>query len=99
MAPTGTNPDPAATCRARGQRCSFAPARVKLRSAPPPEGWGAPVLQQRLAAAWVRFIAQVHRGGWVQVVEQRGAQAALQASRQMLAGSIDARQGLLLAMH
>jgi hypothetical protein len=30
----------------------FAPAQVKKRSAPPPEGWGGAELQRRIAGAW-----------------------------------------------
>ncbi|MEO5734255.1 MAG: DUF2855 family protein [Rubrivivax sp.] len=76
----------------------FAPAQVKLRSAPPPEGWGGAELQQRIASAWTRFIGRVKRGGWVQVIERGGAQAALQAYGEMLAGRSDAREGLMLDM-
>ena len=76
----------------------FAPAQVKLRSAPPPAGWGSAELQRRIAAAWAGFIEQVATGGWVQIVERQGAQAALQAYGQMLAGRTQARQGLMLDM-
>jgi hypothetical protein len=77
----------------------FAPAQVKKRSAPPPEGWGAAELQRRMGAAWGQFITQVARDGWVNVTRQTGAPAALQAYQDMLAGHSDARQGLMLAMH
>ncbi len=76
----------------------FAPAQVKLRSAPPPAGWGGAELQRRMAAAWAGFMRQVAAGAWVQIIEQRGAQAALDAYGRMLAGRADARQGLILGM-
>jgi hypothetical protein len=76
----------------------FAPARVKLRSAPPPAGWGGAELQRRIAAAWAAFIQQVVAGDWVQITGHRGAQASLDAYGRMLAGRSDARQGLMLGM-
>jgi hypothetical protein len=76
----------------------FAPARIKLRSAPPPAGWGAAELQRRLAGAWAGFIHQVEDGRWVQIAERHGSQAALDAYGEMLAGRADARQGLMLGM-
>ena len=76
----------------------FAPAQAKARSAPPPEGWGSAELQRRMGQAWVQFIDQVRQGGWVQTLEQRGAQVALQAYASILGGRIPARQALLLDM-
>jgi hypothetical protein len=76
----------------------FAPAQAKARSAPPPEGWGSAELQRRMGQAWAQFIDQVRQGVWVQTLEQRGAQAALQAYGSMLGGRIPARQALLLDM-
>lgn len=76
----------------------FAPAQAKLRSSPPPAGWGSAELQRRIAAAWAAFIHQVAAGDWVQIVERRSAQAALGAYEQLLAGHTDARQGLILSM-
>jgi Protein of unknown function (DUF2855) len=76
----------------------FAPAQVKARSAPPPQGWGAAELQRRMGQAWAQFIGQVHEHGWVRIVMRPGAQAALQAYRDMLAGRTDAREGLMLDM-
>jgi hypothetical protein len=76
----------------------FAPAQVKKRSAPPPDGWGGAELQRRIGVAWTQFLDQVAQGGWVQISHQPGAPAALQAYQQMLAGHADARQGLMLAM-
>jgi hypothetical protein len=76
----------------------FAPAQVKKRSGPPPEGWGAAELQGRIAEAWTRFIAQVSQAGWVQIEQRLGPQAALSCYSEMLAGGTDARQGLMLNM-
>ncbi len=76
----------------------FAPAQVKARSAPPPQGWGPGELQRRMGQAWVQFIAQVNTGDWVRIVHRPGAQAALQAYSDVLAGRTDAREGLMLDM-
>jgi len=76
----------------------FAPAQVKVRSAPPPQGWGAAELQRRLGQAWAQFIGQVNKHGWVRIVMRRGAQAALQAYGDMLGGRTEAREGLMLDM-
>jgi hypothetical protein len=71
---------------------------VKARSAPPPQGWGAAELQQRMAQVWAQFIEQVTGHGWVRIVTRPGAQAALQAYGDMLAGHTEAREGLMLDM-
>lgn len=76
----------------------FAPTQIKKRSAPPPEGWGGAVLQQRLGQGWVRFLGAVAGQGWVEIVERPGPAAALAAYGEMLAGRTDARHGLMLAM-
>ena len=76
----------------------FAPAQVKARSAPPPQGWGPGELQRRMGQAWVQFIAQVNTGDWVRIVHRPGAQVALQAYGDVLAGRTDAREGLMLDM-
>jgi hypothetical protein len=76
----------------------FAPAQAKARSAPPPQGWGAAELQRRTGQAWAQFLGRVSEQGWVRIVMRRGAQAALQAYGEMLAGRTDAREGLMLDM-
>lgn len=76
----------------------FAPAQAKARSAPPPEGWGSAELQRRTGRAWAQFIDVVRQGDWVQTLEQRGAQATLQAYGSLLGGHVPARQALLLDM-
>ena len=77
----------------------FAPAQVKVRSASPPQGWGAAELQRRMGQAWAQFIGQVNKHGWVRIVMRPGAQAALQAYGDMLGGRTEAREGLMLDMH
>ena len=76
----------------------FAPTQVKKRRAPPPEGWGGAELQRRLAAAWIDFINQVSQHGWVQIVQRPGPEQVLQTYRDMLAGSADPAQGLMLSL-
>lgn len=77
----------------------FAPAQVKKRSAPPPDGWGRAGLESRIATAWTAFIAAATAGApWVQISERHGAEAVLQAYAEVLAGHSDARQGLMLSL-
>jgi hypothetical protein len=78
----------------------FAPAQVKKRSAPPPEGWGAGALMQRIGQAWGAFLARVQPPGgepWVRIVERRGPEAIRSAYLELLDGRADARDGLMLA--
>lgn len=78
----------------------FAPARIRLRRAPPPEGWGADGLALRLAEAWQAFIDRVDGASppWLVVRSQRGAAAAEAAYRRLLDGQADARDGLMLGL-
>ena len=78
----------------------FAPAQIKKRSLPPPEGWGRDVLEQRIAQAWSGFIARVQRTGdpWLQIVNRDGAAATEAAYRALLDGHADARVGLMLSL-
>lgn len=76
----------------------FAPAQVKARSAPPPQGWGATELQRRIGQAWAEFIDQVNSRDWVRIVMRPGPQAALQAYGDVLAGRTEPREGLMLDM-
>jgi hypothetical protein len=78
----------------------FAPAQIKKRAAPPPEGWGRELFEQRLAAAWQGFIARVERTDdpWLNIVQREGAPAVQDAYRALLDGRADAREGLMLAM-
>jgi hypothetical protein len=79
----------------------FAPAQAAKRSAPPPDGWGRAQLEQRMGQAWSEFITQVQATAgktepWVQIVEHKGASAMQQAYLDMLSGSSDPRQGLMI---
>ena len=77
----------------------FAPAQVKKRGAPPPEGWGRAGLESRIATAWTAFIAAATGGTpWVQISECHGGEAVLHAYAEVLAGHGDARQGLMLSL-
>jgi len=78
----------------------FAPAQIKKRSAPPPEGWGRDALQQRLGAAWAAFLDRVGRANdpWLHIVTGRGAAALEAAYTSLLNGQADARAGLMLTL-
>jgi len=78
----------------------FAPAQIKKRAAPAPEGWGRDMLEQRLGAAWQAFIARVDRADdpWLQIVNRTGAAATVAAYRTLLDGKADASEGLMLGM-
>jgi hypothetical protein len=78
----------------------FAPAQIKKRSAPPPDGWGRDGLQQRLATAWVAFLDRVCRadGPWLHIVTERGTAALEAAYASLLNGRADARAGLMLTL-
>jgi hypothetical protein len=51
-----------------------------------------------MGQAWAQFVGQVYQRGWIRIAKKPGAQAALQAYRDMLAGRTDAREGLMLDM-
>ena len=78
----------------------FAPAQIKRRSAPPPEGWGRDALQQRLGAAWAAFIDRVSRADapWLHIVDHAGAPALQAAYSSLLEGRADARTGMMLTL-
>jgi len=78
----------------------FAPAQVKKRLAPPPEGWGPAGWQQRSGDAWRGFVERVDdpRSPWLQVRHFQGAAAVEAAYRSVLDGRADAREGLMLAL-
>jgi len=78
----------------------FAPAQIKKRSAPPPEGWGGAVLQQRIAEAWVAFMHRVAdpAAPWLRVVDGEGPEAAQAALLSLLDGRVDPRDGLMLRL-
>ena len=78
----------------------FAPAQIKKRAGPPPDGWGAGGLQQRLGAAWAAWMECVDRpdSDWVRIVSRPGAAAMAAAYQALLAGQIDAREGLMTSL-
>lgn len=78
----------------------FAPAQIKKRSAPAPDGWGREALQQRLGAAWTAFLARIGREDdpWLHIVTARGAPALEAAYASLLDGRADARAGLMLSL-
>ena len=78
----------------------FAPAQIKRRSAPPPDGWGRDVLQQRLSAAWAAFIDRVSRTNdpWLHIVNEAGAPALQAAYGTLLDGRADPSAGLMLTL-
>jgi hypothetical protein len=78
----------------------FAPAQARKRSAPPPEGWGAAGLQQRIAQAWRAFMQPVNDPlqPWLRVHSAHGSAAVASAWHAMLQGRGDPRSGLMLSM-
>ncbi|MDP3611176.1 MAG: DUF2855 family protein, partial [Rubrivivax sp.] len=79
----------------------FAPARIKVRAAPPPEGWGREVLEQRLADAWQAFIARVQQADdpWLLIAHRTGATASMAAYLALLDGQANVHEGLMLSMN
>jgi hypothetical protein len=78
----------------------FAPAQMKLRSGPPPAGWGPGGLQQRLGQAWNAFMQQVDSPGnaWLQTHLVQGPQALGAAYRALLEGQADPQRGLIVSL-
>jgi len=74
----------------------FAPAQIKKRVA----DWGAIELQQRMAAAWQRFIERVDdpHAPWLRVVSGRGRDAVSAAYSALLEGRAAANEGIVLAL-
>ena len=70
----------------------FAPAQIKKRNAE----WGAATLQQKIAEAWIAFLGPV--GGWMRVVEARGAEAVERVYRDMLDGHAKPDEGHILSL-
>ncbi len=78
----------------------FAPAQIKKRAAPPPEGWGRQALEQRIAQAWQAFVQRVACAddAWLTVVNLRGPQALEAAYRALLDGRANPAQGVMLSL-
>lgn len=72
-------------------RLFFAPTVIVARVA----AWGAEGFEQRLAAAWMGFMATT---GWLQVVEAKGAQAVVAHWGALADGDIDPAKGLVLSL-
>lgn len=72
----------------------FAPSQLAKRA----EAWGGAELQRRLGASQSDFIAWVREGGWIEVVEERGLDAARQRLGELLAGRVDPRRGSVIAL-
>jgi Protein of unknown function (DUF2855) len=77
----------------------FAPAQIKKRIVPPPEGWGSAGFQQRIAEAWEAFMLPVNHPAnpWLRIRHTSGAEAVEAAYRRMLAGHTDPRDGCMLS--
>jgi hypothetical protein len=78
----------------------FAPEQIARRSSPPPEGWGAAVLSQRLGAAWTAFLQRAGAADppWLRVRDFVGSDAAAEALNAMLKGRADPREGWMLSV-
>jgi hypothetical protein len=77
----------------------FAPAQAKKRSAPPPEGWGAGGLMQRIGESWNAFMQPVTEGDtpWLRVVRESGVDAMRARYAQLLEGRTRPREGHVLS--
>jgi hypothetical protein len=77
----------------------FAPTQARQRAARPPEGWGPTGLQQRIGAAWTSFMRRINEADppWVCITRQTGAANVERTYRELLAGRVDARAGLMLS--
>ncbi len=78
----------------------FAPAQIAKRAAPPPAGWGAAVLQARIAEAWTAFMSRVTdpAAPWLRVSQGDGPDAVRSTLLSLLAGRSDPREGCLLSL-
>lgn len=78
----------------------FAPSQMRKRLGPPPEGWGAAGLQQRVDAAWQRLMQAMDgasQSPWLVVEEGHGAAAVRRSYLELLEGRSDPRAGHLLS--
>ena len=78
----------------------FAPAHIARRSAPPPAGWGAAVLNERIGDAWTAFLRRVGSADppWLRVRDFAGAPAAREALAAMVDGRFDPREGWMISV-
>lgn len=70
----------------------FAPAQIKKRT----QDWGPGELQQRLAQAWLQFLAA--SGAWMRIVHARGPAAVERVYRQVLEGGASPDEGQALTL-
>ncbi len=77
----------------------FAPAQVKKRAMPPPDGWGQEGLQLRLGQAWSAFMKPLmnRESPWLRVVREQGAEAVRRRYLELVEGNTDPREGHLLS--
>jgi hypothetical protein len=78
----------------------FAPAQLRRRLDPPPDGWGPAGLQERIDAAWARLMRAMDRAGtepWLVVQTGHGALTVRQTYLDLLEGRGDPRTGHLLS--
>ena len=78
----------------------FAPAQVKKRALPPPDGWGQEGLQLRLGQAWSAFMKPLMHGDppWLRVVRSEGAEAVQSRYLALVDAEADPREGHLLSL-
>jgi hypothetical protein len=74
----------------------FAPSQIKKRT----QEWGFSGMQERVAAAWLKFMASVMHPtkGWMRVVQGRGPDAVKQVYLAMLEGRAKPDEGNVLSL-
>jgi len=77
---------------ATGTTFFFAPNQMRKRTG----DWGRPVLDQRFAEAWHRFVPSVE--GWVDVVPHVGPEALREVWLEVLSGTSSPRVGHVIAL-
>ena len=78
----------------------FAPAQLRRRLDPPPDGWGPAGLQERIDSAWARLMRAMDGAGtepWLVVQTGHGAVTVRQTYLDLLEGRGDPRTGHLLS--
>lgn len=77
----------------------FAPAQMRSRSAPPPQGIGSAALFEHIDQAWAAYIARVTDGAvpWLTIDRRHGTDAMRAAYLETLHGRGDASRGMVLS--
>jgi hypothetical protein len=70
----------------------FAPSQIQKRA----QDWGADGLQERIGAAWLRFVS--FSDGWLKVVSGHGAHDVDRAYHDLLAGRVSPAEGHVLSV-